>query len=285
MRVPLPVSDCLIDWGKWNNATEVYVDTHNKIASIIVPKSGSTYTSSLCDNNAITRFVGIDHKDHDVYRANLLGSMDIQTRINLIANHLSDYQFFQIIREPISRFVSGLAQAVSMYYQKQLRLDSYTDSELREFLDRVPLTVYMERSYQGPEEYSDLCRNISGNDHLMTQTWFINQLPTHPDDVVWFTLDDAFSDNFYDWHQTSNNFKHFGNRRFHEKHNGHDELDYKQEGDDNFLKFFEVRRRMYNVITEYIKSPQVISDLENIYQSDRELWENTKKIAYKAKVL
>ena len=280
------MSDCLIDWGKWNDSTEVYVDTYNKIASILIPKSGSTYTSSLCDsNNAITRFVDIDHKDHDVYRANLPGSMDIQTRINLIANHLSDYQFFQIIREPFSRFVSGLAQVVSMYYQEQLRLDSYTDSELREFLDRVPLTVYMERPYQGPEEYSDLCRNISSNCHLMTQTWSINQLPTHPDDVVWFTLDDAFSDNFYDWHQTSNNFKHFGNRRFHEKHNGHDELDYKQGGDNNFLKFFEVRRRMYNVITEYIKLPQVISDLENIYQSDLELWENTKKIAYKAKVL
>ena len=171
MKVPLQVSDCLIDWSKWNESTEVYVDTHNKIASILIPKSGTTYIWGFNDQNEISnRFVDLDHKGHATYRANLPGSMNILSKIGAITNHLSDYQFFEVIREPISRFVSGMAQSMSMFYQSRSRLDSYTDSEITEFLDRVPIEVFLERHYQGPPEYADLCINISGNTHLMRQS-------------------------------------------------------------------------------------------------------------------
>jgi hypothetical protein len=108
----------------------------------------------------------------------------------------------------------------------------------------------------------------------MRQSWFIKQLSRHPDDVIWFLLDQDFSDNFYAWH-TTNNFKKFGNH-FYEIPNTHQTI---EKTNDNF---YAVRHSMYNIFLEYVKIPRVISALENIYQSDFELWENTKKIAYKA---
>lgn len=177
-----------------NNQVTVAIDKLNRIFTIPIPKVGTNFiheytcTKASAEVPRYSNYIDIKTQDEDVFWG--------VTTYEEILEYCSDYKMFQIVRHPLERFLSGIAQVLCMEFdgdgKKTIKENGFLEVG-KDYSRRLIVDFLSKHTAQS------LFEEMRKNHHVMEQSKILSETTSKHKDVTWFIMDDMLAKNFYHW--------------------------------------------------------------------------------------
>ena len=257
-----------------NNRVTVAIDKLNRIFTIPIPKVGTNFIHGYTCAKASAEvprhgtYIDIKTQEEDVFWG--------VTTYEEVLEYCSDYKMFQIVRHPLERFLSGIAQVLCLQFEpdgkKKFRENGLLEVG-KDYSRRLIVDFLSKHTGQS------LFEKMRNNPHIREQSKILSDTTSKHKDVTWFIMDDMLAENLYHWSE------YHGlqtvllgqNKLSNLKINSNDSLG----GNPHET----IRYDIYNQLMPYFYDDRFsrvfLSDIYEVLHEDFVLYEKVKKLAYR----